>query len=356
LNFEAKRGLELLDRDSLRCYKVPMKFLFKTGCFSLFTAFLWASAFAASGPITVNVDVPSGQWKAARLKNLPKDATVAVQVESTGEILVALIHAKAFKNSPDNLRPLFTGRLERKLSFSVAIAEKGDHYLLLDNRRGTEAKAVTVTLQAARSEKDRTQAAGSILSEFEKQLHRLFIFDPFPMGVKPCGIPRAFAEEPGVFLCTEYVYHLHDALRDKERAKDFLSFSIFQEVARRLLEDWNHSEAGKEERIDEFAVALMVMLNQRNRLFGAADFAAKNPSAFSTLTKLFQDERHPLSAQRSGKVLNWAKDSTLPKKWQAFLVPHMQTALLKNLKQKPTSWTDLSLVEKELASRDKKAI
>ena len=103
-------------------------------------------------------------------------------------------------------------------------------------------------------------------------------------------------------------------------------------------------------------MALMVMLNQRNHLFGAADFAAENPSAFSTLTKLFQDERHPLSAQHSGKVLNWARDSTLPKKWQTFLVPHMQTALLKNLKQKPTSWTDLALVEKELAARDKKAI
>ncbi len=152
--FHGKGVLELLDRNSLRCYKVPMKFLFKTGCFSLFTAFLWASAFAASGPITVNVDVPLGQWKAARLKDLPKDATVAAQAESTGEILVALIHAKAFKNSPDNLRPLFTGRVERKLSFSVATAEKGDHYLLLDNRRGTEAKAVTVTLHAARSEKD----------------------------------------------------------------------------------------------------------------------------------------------------------------------------------------------------------
>jgi len=81
----------------------------------------------------------------------------------------------------------------------------------------------------------------------------------------------------------------------------------------------------------EIAVALMVMLNQRNHLFGAADFAAENPSAFSTLTKLFQDERHPLSAQHSGKVLNWARDSTLPKKWQTFLVPHMQTALLKKL-------------------------
>jgi hypothetical protein len=333
-----------------------MKSLFRTGLFSLFSFFLWVSAFAASGPITVNVDVPSGQWKAARLKNLPKDAMVAVQVESSGEILVALVHSRTFRNTPDGIRPLFTGRVERRLSFSVAIAEKGDHYLLLDNRRGTEAKAVTVTLQAAQAEKDRTQAAGAILREFEKQLHRLFVFDPFPMGVKQCGVPRPFAEEPGVFLCTEYVYHLYDALRDQEKAKDFLSFSIFQEVSQELLQRWNHPEATKVDTMDEFAVALMLMLNQKSRVLGAADFAVKNPSTFNTMTKLFQDERHPLSATRGRNVLNWAKDSTLPKKWQSFLVPHMQTALLKRLKQKPTSWADLSLVEQELASRDKKAI
>jgi hypothetical protein len=124
--FHSKGVLELLDRDSPRCYNAPMKSLFKTGLFSLFSLFLWASAFAASGPITVNLDVPAGEWKTARLKNLPKDAMLAVKVESNGEILVALVHAKAFQNSPDNLRPLFTGRVERKLPFSVAIAEKGD--------------------------------------------------------------------------------------------------------------------------------------------------------------------------------------------------------------------------------------
>lgn len=333
-----------------------MKFPFKTGFFSFLGVLLWATAFAASGPIIVNVDVPSGQWKAARLKNLPKDAMVAVQVESNGEILVALIHAKSFRDSPDGLRPLFAGRVERRLSFSVAVAEKGDHYILFDNRRGTESRAVTVTLQAALGEKDRSRAAGAILSEFEKQLHRLFVFDPFPMGVKPCGVPRAFAGEAGVFLCTEYVHHLYAALRDQENAKDFLSFSIFHEVAQELLQRWNHLSAGKAEGIDEFAAVLMVLLNQQRRALGAADFAVKNPSTFNTMAKLFQDERHPLSAQRAKKVLNWAKDSTLPRKWQSFLVPHMQTALLKSLKKKPTSWTDLSLVEKELASRDKKAI
>jgi hypothetical protein len=333
-----------------------MKSLFRAGAFSLLSIFLWGSAFAASGPFTVNVDVPAGQWKAARLKNLPKDAMVAVRVDCNGEILVALVHSNTFRNSPEGIRPLFTGRVEGRLSFSVAIAEKGDHYLILDNRRGTEAKAVTVTLQAARGERNTTQAAGAIFREFEKQLHRLFVFEPFPSGVKQCGSPRAFAEQPGVFLCTEYVYHLYDALKDQEKAKNFLSFSIFHEVAQELLQRWNHPDAGKTERADEFAVALMVMLNQKTRALRAADFAIKNPSAFSAMTKVFHDERHPLSPDRARNVLNWAKDSALPKKWQPFLVPHMQTALLKRLKQKPTSWTDLPLVDKELAAREKKAV
>ncbi len=128
---------------------------------------LWpVNVFAASGPITVNVDVPPGEWKAARLKNLPKDAMVAVRVESNGEVLVAL----------------------------------------------------------------------------------------------------------------------------------------------------------------------MLMLNQKSRALGAADFAVKNPSAFNTMTKLFQDDRHPLSARRGLCVLCWAKDSDLPKKWQS-----QRCSLTKNLRPMPSN-------------------
>jgi hypothetical protein len=58
----------------------------------------------------------NGQWKAARLNKLPKGAMVAVQVESNGEILVALVHSRTFRNTPDAIRPLFTGRVEKRLS------------------------------------------------------------------------------------------------------------------------------------------------------------------------------------------------------------------------------------------------
>ena len=355
VNFQDKRGLELLDQDSLRCYKVRMKSLFRTGLFTLFSLLLWASAFAASGPITINLDVPAGQWKAARLKNLPKNAMLAVKVESTGDIIVGILDSTS-KGEPDTSRPLFTGKVERRLSFSVTVSEAGDHYLVLDNRRGSELRAVKVIFRAAPSASDRLQAADKTMKLVELQLAQMLIFDPFPIGIKQCGVPRAFAETSGAVMCTEYVSHLYAALQDKEKSSDFLIFSIFYEVAHQLLQEWNHPDARKVETTDQFTVALMVMLNQKSRALGAADFAVKNPSAFNTMTKLFQDHRHPLSAKRGRNVLNWAKDSDFPKKWQAFLVPHMQTALLKKLKQKPTSWTDLSLVEKELAARDKKAI
>jgi len=75
-----------------------MKFLLKTGLLSLFALLVWATAFAASGPFTLNVDVPAGHWKAARLRNLPKDATLAVKVESSGDVIVGILDSTSKEN------------------------------------------------------------------------------------------------------------------------------------------------------------------------------------------------------------------------------------------------------------------
>ena len=103
--------------------------------------------------------------------------------------------------------------------------------------------------------------------------------------------------------------------------------------------------------VDEFATVLMVMLNQKQRATATAEYFIKNPTASETLFNLFGDSGHPLSVPRAQNILDWAKDPQLVREWQKFLVPHMQTTLLQRLRQKPTSWTDLSLVEKELAQR-----
>ncbi len=311
--------------------------------------------FAASGPIMLNMDIPAGAWKAARLKNLPKNAVVAVQVESNGEILVALLDSTS-KGKPDVSRPLFTGRVERRLSFSVTVSEAGDHYLVFDNRRASESRAVTVTLRAAPSANDRPQAANKLMKAIELQLAQMFIFDPFPIGIKQCGTPKAFSDPSGIVLCTEYMAHLSDVLKDRKKTLETLSFSLFHEIGRVLLEKWDHPFRSNIDVADEFATVLMVMLNQKERAGGVAEYFSRNSSAYYAMKKLFQDDRHPLSPKRAKNVLVWLKDPGLVRKWQEVLVPHMKTALLQKLKQRPTPWTDLSLVEAELAKRDKKAI
>ena len=312
---------------------------------------LCLSSAAAEGLARLNVDIPPGKWKAIRLRNLPKDAVLAVQVVSNGEVTVALVDSKNYQGFSATPRPLFLGRVEKQLSFSVSIPASDDYFVVLDNRLGQNPRAVTVTVRAARASAGQKKSAEEILTKFERQLHQIFVFDPFPIGTKKCGAPKAFVGTLGIVLCEEYVHHLYDTLKDPERTKNALSFSIFHEVARMLLSQWNYPSFADERIADEFATVLMIMVNQKNRAIAIAEYLVKNPSSSETLQKLFGDQRHPLSVQRAKNILRWAREPQLARQWQKVLVPHMQTSLLKRLRQQPTSWTDSSLVERELSMR-----
>ncbi len=314
---------------------------------------VWLCPLAANGPVTLNVDLPPGKWKAMRLKNLPKDAFVAVEVRSTGEIVVALVDENNYRRFPTPPRPLFLGRVEKKLSFSVTVPAKGHYYVIFDNRLGPQARAVTVTVRAARGGEGKLDAAEKILRKFEQQLHQIFVFDPFPIRVEQCGVPKSFVDKSGIVLCAEYPQHLYNTLGQREKAENALLFTIFHEVGHILLAQWNYPFYTNEEVADEFATVLMVMLNQKERAIGMAEYFVKNPSASEAIMKLFRDDRHPLSVQRARNILRWLKDPQLARRWQTVLVPHMQTTLLKGLRRQPTAWTDLPLVRKELTTRRK---
>jgi hypothetical protein len=172
------------------------------------------------------------------------------------------------------------------------------------------------------------------------------------MGIQKCGSPKAFAGSSGVKLCAEYVYHLHDLIKDKDRTRDALSFSIFHQVAQVLLTKWDHPFRSNKDLADELATVLILMVNQKARALGAASYFSQNSPTYYTMKEIFQDERHPLSPERAKNILIWLKDQGLVRKWQEVLVPHMQTALLMRLQKRPTPWTDLPLVEKELVDRN----
>jgi hypothetical protein len=215
----------------------------------------------------LNVTVPPGQWKALKLRNLPKGAFVAVEIESSGDITVAFVDTR----------------------FSVSIPAAGNYFVVLTNHRSTGPQEVKLTVSAARGSVDQKEAADKILRTFERQLHRIFVFDPFPIGVENCGVPKAFAVTSGIVLCAEYVYHLYDTINDKEKTKDALSFSLFHEVGHILLAKWNYPFSASKEVADEFATVLMVMLNQKERAAGAAGYIVDNPSVANAMMKLFQE-------------------------------------------------------------------
>ena len=313
-------------------------------------------AEAAKGTVSVNIDVPAGEYKAVRLKNLPRGSFVAIEVKTDGEIDVVLTNTKDYRRFLEARRPLFQGRLDRRLSFSVSIPESDNYFLIFYNRTGKQPRAVTATIKASSSSPDDIKAADKLLSIFEKQFHMLFIFNPFPMGVAKCRNSRAFEEAPGVILCAEYVQILYRGLDDKQKAMDALSFSIFHEVSGVLLTQWDHPGAGDETTADELSAVLMIMLGQKKRLAGAVENFADNSSILKNLQRALKDDHHPLTDQRAAKLAGWLNSTGLVLKWQKFLVPHMQTALLKKMQTNPTEWTDGPRVEKELTARGKNVL
>jgi len=98
----------------------------------------------------VSTEIPAGQVKSVRLRNLPAGAVVAISIASSGRVLVALVGARQLKRTEGSPKAVFRGALERKLSFKVTIPAADDYYLVFNNRRGSEALSVEAEIRAVR--------------------------------------------------------------------------------------------------------------------------------------------------------------------------------------------------------------
>lgn len=304
---------------------------------------------ASAAAVSLDVQVRGQQWKGTRLRNLPAGALVLVEVEASGPLDVALIDAPGFRRFPTLDRPLFHSRDDAHLSFSVTVPTQGDYYLVLDNRASAESRSVRLQIRASRGSQQGTSEI--TLTAFAESLGRIFVFKPFPIRVKRCGAPQAFAGPDGIVFCAEYGAHLTRILGDRAKAADAILFTLFHELGHVLLAEWKYPSFDDEDVADEFATAVMTMLGHGARVRAKAEFFAKNTSAAEAMSKLFRDDRHPVSAQRARNILRLADDPNLVRKWQPVLVPHMQTALLRRLLASPPRWADRELIAKELGSR-----
>jgi hypothetical protein len=121
----------------------------------LLAALVALAAFACPMPAdaaeaVMTVSVEPGKFKSVRLRNLPKNAVVAVAVQSSGKIGVSLLSERDYRVFPKPEEPVFVGSVERTLSFTITIPETGSYYLVLDNRRSPEARKVKFAIRAER--------------------------------------------------------------------------------------------------------------------------------------------------------------------------------------------------------------
>ena len=109
---------------------------------------LFLAGPAAAAEAGLAVQVPAGESKSIRLRNLPLGAVLIVRVIASGKLPVALVSATELRSSTP--RALFRAVIDRKLSFKVTIPESGDYFLVLNNRRGAEALDVETDIRAER--------------------------------------------------------------------------------------------------------------------------------------------------------------------------------------------------------------
>lgn len=298
--------------------------------------------------------VPPGEFKAARLRNLPQGANVGVAVESSRNITVAFIDTADYIKLPKPQNPVMLGKVDRTLKFSVTIPTSGDYFVVLVNPDTQSPADVKVKVEAARGAADPVDRANLVLQLFERQMHKLFVFDSFPVGVESCGRPLAFYGVDGFTLCKEYVELIGAKVKDRKMAKNILSFSIFHELGLELMAQWDLVGPTMRQTADELAAVMMIMLDQEENMRDLGQYVAANPLVAESFKDKLIDDWHPISVKRAEKLLQWLDDPRIARSWQERLVPHMQTRLLQWLKAKPTDWSDTALVEKELATRTDK--
>ena len=319
--------------------------------------------FAKNQMANLSVEVPARSWKGVKLRNLPQAAVVGVTVITTGTVTIAVVDASGYAKFPKLAHPLFLGNADSQLAFSVTIPTAGDYFLVVDNQGSREARSIELNVRAARSASDasRNQSPPSTtrlrqvedqLQAFSNRLARALVYKPVRIFVQQCDSKELFLRSSfSLGLCLEYAQWLSSNLADKPLATDTIIVSLFHEISHLLLTQWKQPPAEDEAMATELAVTLMKIFRLDGRLRGMAEQFSGQPALLKNLAQSFPEDAHRLSPEKLNNMLQWVNDPTLVSKWQPVLVPHFQTALLKQLLRRPEAWTDKPLIQQELRQR-----
>src|SRR3972149_7987737 len=121
------------------------------------TLFLILTAFLSLAPhlhadvksAQLSIDVPAGKWKSVRLKNLPKNAAIRIEVQSDKAVTLSVMDEANYKKYPNVKRPLLQSRVINKFSVTVKIPASGHYYVVFDNTTGLRESRLDVNIVGA---------------------------------------------------------------------------------------------------------------------------------------------------------------------------------------------------------------
>jgi len=113
---------------------------------------LTAPAAALAVEAAMSIEVPAGQHRSLRMRNLPKDAVLTVAIQTPQSLSASLVSELDYRRYPKPEDPVFVGTVDRRLSFTVTIPQTGHYFLVFDNRQGATAQKVKFVVRAERKQ------------------------------------------------------------------------------------------------------------------------------------------------------------------------------------------------------------
>lgn len=310
--------------------------------------------------VSVESSVAAGDWTGARLRNLPAGASLRIQITTEGEFAVLLLDGAGYQRFPEVDSSLFRGRVHERIEFTASIPEAGDYYLIIDNRDGDTQRDFTLTARAARGDNGGSGERGARpldeqLARIAALLERVFVFDALDMRAVRCadgGSGGSGAPDDAVVVCVEYARKLLATLEDEERAEHALLFATLHQAASVLLRQWGYPFYDDEDVADELAAVLMILFQQTDVLRSHAQYIASLAPGSAAARELAKESPPALSAARARSLLDLLQDAERLARWQALLIPHMQTGFLRKMQERSAPARTQALIDEELARRE----
>jgi len=309
----------------------------------------------------LNMSVDANKWAGIRLRNLNEDATLHILLKIDDQAEIYFLNSLQYSLFPNlKHKALFHASIKNTLELTLKIP-KTDHYvLIIDNRRNGVERHFTINFNASldsinaapKSQKNIIlKKVNRQLTTFSKSLNNILIFDHVEIQLGKCGVANAFNKASNIYLCAEYVASLQTILQEKEKIQNILMFTLMHEMGHVLLRQWGNPSSENEQFVDEFSAVILMMLGHPSVATTQAEFFAKIPTKLEIIKNFDRQVSHPLSAQRASNILKVIESDDTIRKWQALLIPHMQTAYLRYLTKQPDNWIDHDLLNKEISNR-----